>query len=110
VLLLAKKLISLRVTTKLLEQAERDPAVGARVGLAVHRMMHLTDAKNPNPETEPASLEMCETGFERLNALCVLTSTRTIGDYEALPLPRPLCCLYYLTRPFRLASKFLSVR
>lgn len=48
---------------------------------------------------ELASLEMCESFL-----------TRTIGDYEALPLLRPLWRLYHLTSAFRLASKFLSVR
>ena len=107
---LAAKLLGVRVDTKLLEQAELNPAVRALVELAVHRMMHLTDAKNQNPETELTSLEMCETWFDKLNALWVLTSTRTTGDYEALPLPRPLWRLYHLTRPFRLARKVLSVR
>jgi hypothetical protein len=41
----------------------------------------------------------------RLWPLATLLSTRTVGDYEAMPLPRALWGIYYLTRPFRLASK-----
>ena len=107
---LAAELLSVRVDTKLLEQAELDPAVRAHVELAVHRMMHLTTAKSSILEKELGKLEMCETWFDKLNAVWVLTSTRTTGDYEALPLPRPLWRLYHLTRPFRLANKLLSVR
>jgi hypothetical protein len=104
---LAAKLLNVRVDSKLLEQAELDPAVAPLVALAAHRMMHLTDAKNL---PEPTHFEMCETWYHKLNALWILTSHRTTGDYESLPLPRPLWRLYHLTRPFRLAVKFLSIR
>lgn len=104
---LAAELLSVRVDTKLLAQAKLDPAVRALIELAVHRLMHITTAKGPNPKIELRNLEMCETWFDKLNAVWVLTSTRTTGEYEALPLPRPL---WRLTRPFRLAHKLLSVR
>ena len=107
---LAAKLLTVRVDTRLLEHAERDSAVRALVELAVHRMMHLTDAEIWKPETELTNLELCETWFDKLNALWVLASTRTTGDYEVLPLPRSLWRLYHVTRPFRLASKFLLNR
>jgi hypothetical protein len=41
----------------------------------------------------------------RLWPLATLLSTRTVGDYESMPLPRAFWGIYYLTRPFRLASK-----
>jgi hypothetical protein len=31
-------------------------------------------------------------------------TTRTVGDYQAMPLPKSLWGLYYLTRPFPLAG------
>jgi Uncharacterised nucleotidyltransferase len=107
---LAAKLLTVRVDTRLLEQAELEFAVRGLVELAAHRMMHLTDTKIWNPESELTNLELCETWFDKLNALWVLASTRTTGDYEALPLPRSLWRLYHVTRPFRLASKFLLDR
>jgi hypothetical protein len=45
----------------------------------------------------------------RLLAIASLLTTRTVGDYEAMPLPKSLWGLYYLTRPFRLAGKMLKV-
>jgi Uncharacterised nucleotidyltransferase len=109
---LATKLLDVPVDTKLLERADRDPALRNMVQLAVQRMMYLINSKNPNPnpETELLTFEMCEAWYQRLNIVWQLASTRTTGDYEAMPLPRPLWRLYHLTRPFRLASKFLSLR
>ena len=46
---------------------------------------------------------------QRLMAIASLLTTRTVGDYEAMPLPKSLWGLYYLTRPFRLAGKMLKV-
>jgi Uncharacterised nucleotidyltransferase len=100
---LASKLLGLRVDGQLLKQAELDSQIGLLVELAVHRMTHLTARI---PETMLPNLEMCETWLDKLNALWVLTSTRTTGDYETSPLPRPLWRLYHVTRPFRLAVKF----
>jgi hypothetical protein len=34
-----------------------------------------------------------------------LLTIRTVGDYKAMPLPKSLWRIYYLIRPFRLASK-----
>lgn len=41
----------------------------------------------------------------RLWPVATLLTTRTVGDYEAMPLPKPLWSVYYATRPFRLAAK-----
>jgi hypothetical protein len=41
----------------------------------------------------------------RLWPVVTLLTTRTVGDYEAMPLPKLLWGIYYLTRPFRLAIK-----
>jgi hypothetical protein len=40
----------------------------------------------------------------RLLPIKVLLTTRTVGDHQAMPLPKSLWGLYYLTRPFRLAA------
>ena len=48
------------------------------------------------------SLRLCETPIERLKVWWSLLTTRTIGDYEALPLPPSLWWIYRCTRPFRL--------
>jgi len=40
----------------------------------------------------------------RLLPIKTLLTTRTVGDHQAMPLPKSLWGLYYLTRPFRLAA------
>jgi len=41
----------------------------------------------------------------RLWPVATLLTTRTVGDYRAMPLPKFLWGIYYLTRPIRLAIK-----
>lgn len=53
--------------------------------------------------------ENCESWPQRLWTAWVLLTTRTTGDYEAMPLPRLLWRLYHLTRPFRLGVTALSM-
>jgi hypothetical protein len=45
----------------------------------------------------------------RLWPIATLLTTRTVSDYQAMPLPKSFWGLYYLTRPFRLASKFVKM-
>jgi len=42
---------------------------------------------------------------DRLLAIGSLLRTLTVGDFQAMPLPKSLWRIYYLTRPFRVASK-----
>jgi hypothetical protein len=42
--------------------------------------------------------------LHRLLPIKALLTTRTVGDHQAMPLPKSLWGLYYLTRPFRLAA------
>ena len=44
----------------------------------------------------------------KLRPLTELAVTRTVNDYWAMPLPKPLWGMYYLTRPFRLAGRMAS--
>jgi hypothetical protein len=43
--------------------------------------------------------------LHRLLPITALLTTRTAGDYRAMPLPKSLWGLYYLTRPFRLVGR-----
>ena len=45
----------------------------------------------------------------RLWPVVTLLTTRTVGDYQAMPLPKSLWGIYYLTRPFRLAGKVVKM-
>jgi len=108
-LLLAKELLGIPVHDELLKLADRDSRTQALLNLAVHRISSSLEANNPHPEMQLPNFEMYESRIDRLRLLWRLVSTRTTGDYEAMPLPRPLWRLYYLIRPFRLAIKILAV-
>lgn len=45
----------------------------------------------------------------RLWPVATLLTTRTVGDHQAMPLPKPLWGIYYITRPFRLAGKAVEM-
>jgi putative nucleotidyltransferase-like protein len=45
----------------------------------------------------------------RLLPIMAFLTTRTVGDHKAMPLPKSLWGLYYLTRPFRLAGQFAKL-
>jgi hypothetical protein len=45
----------------------------------------------------------------RLWSVLTLLMTRTVNDYQAMPLPKPLWGIYYFTRPFRLAAKVTHI-
>ena len=48
---------------------------------------------------------LCDHRRDRVKAWIRLGLTPTPGDYQAMPLPRPLWPIYYVTRPLRLATK-----
>jgi len=56
------------------------------------------------------SFRLCETSMQRAKVWFGLLVTRTIGDYEALPLPPRLWWVYRFTRPFRLAWQRITGR
>jgi hypothetical protein len=45
----------------------------------------------------------------RLWPVATLLTTRTVADHQAMPLPKPLWGIYYITRPFRLAGKAVKI-
>jgi hypothetical protein len=55
-----------------------------------------------------SDLALCENGWDRARAKVTLVLSRTVGDYNAMPLPRPLWPVYHATRPFRLAAKAVA--
>ena len=56
-------------------------------------------------DREFGDLELCENWSQKARTIGKLLTTRTVGDYASMPLPRPLWRIYHLTRPFRLANK-----
>ena len=55
-----------------------------------------------------SDLHLCERRLDKLWGAMTLALTRTSGDYDAMKLPRILWPVYYVTRPFRLATKALT--
>jgi hypothetical protein len=108
-LLLAKELLGVPVHDEFLKHVDCDSRTQALLELAMQRISNFLDAKNPHPDMQLTDFEACETWIDRLRLLWCLVSTRTTGDYEAMPLPRSLWRLYHLIRPFRLAVKILAV-
>jgi hypothetical protein len=67
----------------------------------------------PAPEKREnlSDLDLCDARRDRISAVLKLAFTRTVGDYEAMPLPPELWPVYHATRPFRLAAKaFAALR
>ncbi|HZQ02107.1 MAG TPA: nucleotidyltransferase family protein [Reyranella sp.] len=52
-----------------------------------------------------SDIGLCDRPFDKAKAVLQLAFTPTVSDHGALPLPRPLWPLYYVTRPVRLAAK-----
>ena len=103
--LLAHRLLGTGMEPGLLARADRDRKLQAMANAIAGRMaLH---SSRPN-EDHASSFGICETWRDKVRLAWVLATTRTTGDYEAMPLPRPLWRLYHLTRPFRLLKTLLA--
>ena len=100
---LARDLLSAPAPATLLDRAQKDKTITALSSRALLRMV------DPNPQGEliefRQSLDTCDRLRDRLRPILTLLTTRTVGDYRAMRLPKLLWGLYYLTRPFRLTMK-----
>jgi hypothetical protein len=100
---LASSLLDAPAPQRLIDKAQENPAVRALAEKARSRLLcsgptgELTDFLN--------GLNTHDRMRHRLLPVATLLTTRTVGDYEAMPLPKSLWNLYYVTRPFRLAAK-----
>lgn len=105
--ILAAELMQVAMPTALAAEAARNAEVRLRAGELIERLRR---AEAPPPRSADfADFDLCDRRWERLTAVARLAVVRTAGDYRAMPLPRPLWGLYYVTRPFRLAAKSLGV-
>ena len=102
-MLLASALLDAPVPQKLIAKARNSSAVRGLADEAQRRMLstapaaELTDFLN--------GLNTHDRLRDRLWPIATLLTTRTVGDYRAMALPKALWSLYYVTRPFRLAAK-----
>jgi hypothetical protein len=62
----------------------------------------------PEKTANFSDFDLCDTRRDRISAVLRLAFTRTVGDYQAMPLPPELWRVYHATRPFRLAAKAMA--
>jgi hypothetical protein len=98
---LAATMLDAPAPAELLEKARDNSAVQSLARRARERM--LLTAPKGSWEFR-FGLNTHDKFLHRLLPIKALLTTRTVGDYQAMPLPRSLWGLYYLTRPFRLAA------
>jgi hypothetical protein len=104
---LASTLLGAPAPAHLIDRARADSAVQALSEKARLRM--LRSAPQGELSEFLDSLNTHDRLRHRLWPVATLLTTRTVGDHQAMPLPKPLWGIYYLTRPFRLAGKALEM-
>jgi hypothetical protein len=104
---LASTLLDAPVPAALIDKASKNSAVRGLAEKAKLRMLRAV----PEGELEEFlnGLNTHDRLRHRLLPLATLLTTRTVSDYQAMPLPKSLWGIYYLTRPFRLASKMVKM-
>jgi hypothetical protein len=98
---LAVTMLDAPAPAELLDQARNSSAVQSLARRARQRM--LLTAPRGSWEFR-FGLNTHDKFLHRLLPIKALLTTRTVGDHQAMPLPKSLWGLYYLTRPFRLAA------
>jgi len=100
---LASTLLEAPAPAHLVDKARSSSPVRALARKVQLRMLH--------PDTQGEDwkflngLSLHDRFWRRLRPIATLLTTRTVGDYQAMPLPKSLWNIYYFTRPFRLANK-----
>jgi hypothetical protein len=106
-IVLASTLLHAPAPAELLEEARKNRAI--------HHLTERIKLRLLRPVTEGelsqfrTSLNTHDRLRHRLWPVAMLLTTRTVGDYQAMPLPKPLWSLYYVIRPLRLAIKSVKI-
>jgi hypothetical protein len=98
---LAATMLDAPAPAELIDQARNNSAVQSLARRARERM--LLTAPKGSWEFR-FGLNTHDKWLHRLLPIKAFLTTRTVGDHQAMPLPKSLWGLYYLTRPFRLAG------
>jgi hypothetical protein len=105
--LLAHTLLDAPAPLELVNKARSNSAVQALAKRAQLRMLRSA------PKGELAEFMNGLRTYDRLRhriwPIVTLLTTRTVGDHQSLPLPKPFWRIYYLTRPFRLGRKAVQL-
>ena len=106
-ILLVSDLLGAEVPLKLIDKARSDLSVRALAEEVELSLLH------PGTETEfgqfLSGLRTHDRLRHRLLPIVALLTTRTVGDYKAVPLPKMLWGAYFFTRPFRLTAKAVEM-
>jgi hypothetical protein len=100
---LAFTLLDAPAPTNLIDEARANSAVQSLSEKARLRM--LSTASQDELSEFLNTLKTRDLMRHRLWPAVTLLTTRTVGDYQAMPLPKSLWSIYYFSRPFRLAAK-----
>ena len=100
---LAFTLLDAPVPADLIDEARANSAVQSLSEKARFRM--LSTATQEELSEFLNALKARDLIWHRLWPVVTLLTTRTVGDYQATPLPKSLWGIYYFSRPFRLATK-----
>ena len=87
-------------------------AASRRVAVIADRLASFlrNDAATGGGREHLHDILLCDRAIDRWGARVRIALRPAPGDYRALPLPRPLWPLYWITRPFRLAWRALRRR
>jgi hypothetical protein len=104
---LASTLLDAPAPAALIDRTFKNSPVRALAEEAKLRMLRAV----PEEELEEFlnSLNTHDRLRHRLWPIATLLTTRTVSDYRSMPLPKSLWGIYYLTRPFRLAAKIVTI-
>jgi hypothetical protein len=102
-IVLASTLLNAPAPLELIDKARNDPAV---LSLAERALLRMLRTNREGELTEFLNgLDTHDRLRHRLLPVVTFLLRRTVGDYRAMPLPKSLWKIYYLTRPLRLGAK-----
>jgi hypothetical protein len=105
---LASTLLDAPAPANVIEIARANSAVRALSEKALLRMLR-TAREGGELREFLDSLGTHDRLRHRLWPVATLLTTRTVADHQAMPLPKPLWGIYYITRLFRLAGKAVKI-
>jgi hypothetical protein len=105
--LLASTLLDAPAPAKLVDEARGNPAVTALA--EKFQLGMLQNTSKGDFEEFLQGINTRDLLRDRVLPVATLLMTRTVNDYEAIPLPKPLWWVYYLIRPIRLLGRIVQL-
>jgi hypothetical protein len=107
-LALASDLLGTTLPEEIAQSVQADPAVRTLARRVQERLFRPSGSPRRFSEVmfRPIHVQMRERLRDKVRYCVRSATTHTVGDWMALPLPRPLFPLYYVLRPIRLVGKY----